>query len=267
MTQSHSSKENGIAATLSECTLFATLSMAQLLAVASISRIEEFGKDELILRGGEKPPGVYIVQSGLVVLFTAGRTERQRLYQTIGPGMCFAVTSLIPGETSVFGSRAQSQTAKLIFIPQKPLFELYKTIPQLPVNASAVLYEYMRMMVTHAQRALGRSIETRLAGWLLAQPSVPEEGEKGGAGGARGQTGVVALQIKKTALACDLNVTCQSLSRAFHHFREQGLITTKGRRIHILNRREIEAWASGLHPLKHMKKGGGGRGLRPAAPL
>lgn len=249
MTPSHASIENGIAATLSECTLFATLNMAQLLAVASISSIVEFGRDELVVRGGEQPPGVYIVQSGLVVLFTAGRTERQRLYYTIGPGMCFAVTSLIPGETSVFGGRVQSQAAKLIFIPQKPLFELYKTIPQLPVNASAVLYEYMRLMITHAQRALGRSIETRLAGWLLAQPSVPEEGKNGEAGGARGQAGVVAMQIKKTALACDLNVTRQSLSRAFHHFREQGLITTKGKRIYILNRCEIEAWAAGLRKL------------------
>lgn len=255
MTQSSKLKENGIAATLSKCTLFASFSIAQLLEVASISRIVSFQKDRLITRADEELPGVYIVQSGVVRIFTSVKIAKRRLHHSLGSGMCFGVSALVPGERSLTNSIAQSKTVKAVFIPQKPLLALYQTIPQLAMNAAVTLYAFIRVMAMHAQLAQGRSIETRLAGWMLEQAVWPGVEKNGGfTGAAKAGAGLVTMAMSKAVLAQDLNVSPQSLSRALRHFRKRGLITSKGKSVHLLNRPEIEAWAAGGRKMKTVKR-------------
>jgi CRP/FNR family transcriptional regulator len=84
---------------------------------------------------------------------------------------------------------------------------------------------HLRVLVGQLEDMTLKDVETRLANWLMKRCPNPE-GEK---------PVTIELKTTKRVLAAELGTVSETFSRTLGKFREQGLVTGKGKSLTVLN--------------------------------
>jgi CRP-like cAMP-binding protein len=108
-----------------------------------------------------------------------------------------------------------------------PVVEFRRTLADLPPPAQAVLHDVAmahRQQTELAVSRLAKDAEARCAEWLLRHAQTSEKNQM-----------VVLLQERKRAIAAQLGIAPETLSRVLRHLREQCLITGTGRILNLIN--------------------------------
>lgn len=207
-------------ADLARVPLFEHLSPNDLLRIASVVRRRRYGREATIFTRGQKADGVYVLLDGRVRLLRTSPDGRRQILHTVDPPEAFAEAAAFAG--GAFPARAEAVLpSECLFLPRAELIGLVTQYPEMAMR----LLASMSMRLQHFVRLIAdlglREVSARLVRYLL------EEAERQGRGRFR-------LPLAKGELAQHLGTTPETLSRSFARLREQGLLETSGKTVHLL---------------------------------
>lgn len=203
------------------------------LSPSSSEITERLATGAVLLRRGEAQDSVIYVQSGRVALgvlpVARGESDpdvpavlEHQLGTVEGPGWLDASQALLKLPSAV---DAVAQTT--VHLRRVSLADFHLALgadgPALRTVLSDVAKSY-RLQLELGVSRLAKDAEARCAEWLLRNAS---DTEHGGC--------AVQLQLRKRAIAAQLGIAPETLSRALRHLRERRLISGSGRVLNLVD--------------------------------
>ncbi len=207
--------------------IFQGLAAEQLIPLAQIAQLQTFEKDETIFRQGSEATGFFIVQAGRVKVIKTASNGKEHILHLLKRGDYFAEVATFDGKAFPASAIALEDT-ELIFFPRLPFLDLLYQYPAIAINMLTSLANHSRKLAQMVEDLSFKEVPQRLAAYLL-DLSDRANGNQ-----------VINLDVTKTQLASILGTISATLSRAFLHLSDEGLITIHGSRIELLDRDRLE---------------------------
>lgn len=215
--------------TLETSSLFEQLTEEEYALLNYDKNCQVYKRGDFVFHEGNHATGFYCVNNGIVKLFKTGTEGREQI-------IAFAKKGDIIGYRSVLSKETFCTTAKVIseafvcFIPSQRLFKLVETN-----------HDFSLKLIQQACRELGtankyitdiaqKTVKERLAEVLLTlleQFGINEDG-------------YLNIPLTREELANLVGTATESVIRMLSQFKSQGLIELKGRKIKILNEKELQ---------------------------
>jgi len=212
--------------------LFEGLSRGQHEELARIAVNRAYKKDQIIFSEGDEGSGFYAITSGRVKIFKLSPEGKEQILHMMGPGEIFGEVPVFTGQGYPAFAEANSQSS-LLFFPRSAFIELIKKDPSLSLNMLAMLSWRLRKFAALVEDLSLKEVPGRLAAYLLYLSKRAESEAE------------FDLDISKGQLASILGTIPETLSRILGKMGRQGLISSKGSRIRILDRKTMEEIAEG----------------------
>jgi CRP-like cAMP-binding protein len=211
-----------IAADLQQIPLFAGLSREELSSLAEVTRLEAYGKGELLCRKGDPGETLRIIRSGKVRIFTTDQDGREVALNICGPGDFFGELSLLDGLPHS-ASVAALIPSEILVINRREFLNKLEEYPRIALRVLAAISMRVRVTTERAERMAFLNIYGRLAQQLLDLSQ--EHGQPVDHG--------VEIDIDLTVadLASLAGVDPQGLERALLFYTEAGLVDVHWPRI------------------------------------
>ena len=241
----HSDPHNpppGAQAFLRSLSLFAGLNDEQLSEVARHLQRRGFAAGVTLYH--QDMPGImlYMIESGRVRLFSAGRTGHEFTHNIFGPGD-------ILGELPIVDGKHHSGTAITLLptvvwiLPRADMEDLLERHPPVMLAMTQMLAARVRLMTSHAEGMIFQDVQGRLAHEILrlsvrhGQPSGDPAGRPAGRGAGTGASSEVEIGVPLTQvdLASMVGATRESVNKAMTALRAQNLVRVDGTRLIVVD--------------------------------
>jgi len=175
-------------------------------------------------------PGImlYMIESGTVRLFSAGRAGHEFTHNILGPGE-------ILGELPIVDSKHHSGTAVTLLptvvwiLPRADMEALLERYPPVVQAMMQILAARVRLMTTHAESMIFQDVQGRLAREILnlalrhgQPPTGSDEVE-------------IGIPLTQVDLASMVGATRESVNKALTALRAQNLVRVDGTRLIVVN--------------------------------
>lgn len=216
-------KQAAIINTLRSCRLFAGLAVADLQNIAAITVLKHLEKGDYLFREGDPARGFYVVQQGAINVHRVSSAGKEQVIHVFRSGESFAEATL--ATQTGYPADARALQSSQVLLVQKPEFiALLRRHPELAMRMLGCMSQHLRELVGLLDDLTLKDIETRLANWLVKRCPEPE-----------GQRPFqIELPMTKRVLAAELGTVSETFSRTLAKFRQQNLITVKGRVVTVL---------------------------------
>jgi CRP-like cAMP-binding protein len=211
------------ASLLAQLPLFRGTPRSQLAALARVAAARHVAAGGVVLRRGERVPGLMVVQQGLVKISLKGDSER--VLRLVGAADTFGEAPLVLNEPLQFDVTAIADTALLI-VPAEPLLAMFDRDPRFARRLLAAVCRRLESLVADFEAATVHDAGERLAAYL---DSLGKD--------------TACLPAPKAVIASRLGMTKETLSRLLRTFIDRGLIEVAKREIRILDRARLSAAA------------------------
>jgi CRP/FNR family transcriptional regulator len=223
-------KSIGVINTLRSCQLFTGLSAADLENISAISVVKALEKDDYLFREGDVAHGFYVVQRGAVNVHRVNAAGREQVIHVFRAGESFAEVALASERGYPADARAIEPT-QVLLVQKDGILALLRRQPELALRMLGSMAGHLRVLVGQLEDLTLRDVETRLANWLIKRCSNPQSDSP-----CR-----VELTMTKRVLAAELGTISETFSRTMAKFREQKLVTVKGKVITVLSPARLAA--------------------------
>ncbi len=214
----------GVASALRGCQLFTGLPPADLDAVTDLATTRLLRRGEYLFHEGDPSAGFYIVQKGAVNVHRVNASGKEQVIHVFRPGESFAEASLATGQGYPADARA-IEDSQVILVQREGFLGLLRRHPELALRMLASMSVHLRVIIGQLEDLTLKDVETRLANWLAKRCPDPEST----------RPHAIELPTSKRVLAAELGTVSETLSRTLARLREQGLLSVKGRVIHVPN--------------------------------
>ncbi|MBW1817442.1 MAG: Crp/Fnr family transcriptional regulator [Deltaproteobacteria bacterium] len=210
--------------------LFEGLAERHLDDLAMIVVDQKFARGQTIFSEGDEGNGFYVAASGRVKIFKLSWEGKEQILHIFGPGEPFGEVPVFSGQNFPANAEAMEES-RIFFFPRKSFIDLVRENPDLALNMLAVLSMRLRRFAALIEDLSLKEVPGRLAAYLLYLSERNEGAQR------------LELEIAKGQLAGLLGTIPETLSRVLGKMRDQALIETEGRRIHILDMQGLEVLA------------------------
>lgn len=216
--------------TLRSCQLFAGLPPTDLEHIAEVTASKSLEKNDYLFHEGDPAAGFYIVQRGAVNVHRVTAAGKEQVIHVFRTGDSFAEIAVASPTGYPADARAQEAT-QVLLVHKDGMLDLLKRQPELALRMLASMSSHLRVLVGQIEDLTVRDVQTRLANWLLKRCPDPHS-----------QSPVrIELTATKRVLAAELGTISETLSRTLARFREQRLITVKGKTMIVLSPAKLSA--------------------------
>lgn len=206
--------------TIRKCHLFSGVTDADLNLLATVCRLREHRRGEILFEQGEQAVGFYVVVSGKVKIYKLSPEGKERILHIVLPGNTFAEAAIFAdGCYPAFAEPLEKST--LMFFPKNDFLDLLHQHSQIAINIIGGLSKFLRQFVVQIEDLTFRDVPARLARYLA---------EIGG-----DEQSQVTLPFSKTQLASNLGTVSETLSRTFRKMSDEEIIRVQGKTIEILD--------------------------------
>jgi len=217
---------------LKQVPLFAGLSTEQYDELAMIITLQDYARGQSIFAEGDPGAGFYVVMEGLVKIYKLSMEGKEQILHIFGPGEPFAEAAVFMG--SPFPAHALAlEKSRTLFLPRRAFTDLIRTNPALAMNMLATLSMRLKKFARLIEDLSLKEVPGRVAAHILFLST------------QQGDSNTVTLNIGKAQLASLLGTIPETLSRILTKLSKQGLISSEGARITILDRDGLEDLAMG----------------------
>jgi len=223
-TQLSELKQAAIVNTLRACQLFAGLAPPDLRNVALITLLRPLARGEYLFHEGEPSRGFYLVQQGAINVHRVGPAGKEQVIHVFRAGESFGEATLAT-ETGYPANARALESSQVLLVQKAEFITLLRRHPDLALRMLGSMSQHLRVLVGLLDDLTLKDVETRLANWLVKR--CPR--------GAGENPVAVELVMTKRVLAAELGTVSETFSRTLAKFREQGLITVKGRTVTVVN--------------------------------
>lgn len=217
--------------------LFAGLKEEDLRRIRSIAIPKKLIKKEVLFADGEEARGFYVILSGKMKLYKISPEGKEQILHIVVAPDAFAEAALFLGGTYPAFAEALTDT-QLLFFPKRDFVQLIERNPQLSINMIVTLSQYLKRFTLLIEELSLKEVSARMAKHLIdLSLKAVKEGKS---------PNDVELDLSKTQLASKLGTISETLSRTLAKMKAKKIIDVKRNRILILDRKGLEALASGL---------------------
>jgi CRP/FNR family transcriptional regulator len=209
--------------TLRSCQLFTGLPQADLEQIAAVTVLKSLEKDEYLFHEGDPAIGFYVVQRGAVNVHRVNAAGKEQIIHVFRTGDSFAEIAL----ASATGYPADARVlepSQVLLVQKDGILALLKRQPELALRMLGSMSSHLRVLVGQLEDLTLKDVETRLANWLVKR-CPPSAGDK---------PVHIELKMTKRVLAAELGTVSETFSRTLAKFREQKLLSVKGRVVTVL---------------------------------
>ena len=217
-------KQLAVVNTLRSCQLFIGLPPADLGNIADICRVQMLAKGDYLFQEGDPAIGFYVVQQGAVNVHRVNAAGKEQVIHVFRAGDSFAEVAL----ASPTGYPADAQAiepTQVLLVQKEGILALLRRQPELALRMLGSLSSHLRLLVGQLEDLTLKDVETRLANWLVKRCPLPPNDHPA----------KIELTMTKRALAAELGTVSETFSRTLAKFREQKLLTVKGKVITVLS--------------------------------
>jgi CRP-like cAMP-binding protein len=223
-------KKVGIVGTLRRCQLFTGLPLEHLENIADVTVIKSLTKGEYLFHEGDAASGFYIVQRGSVNVHRVSAAGKEQIIHVFRTGESFAEVALA-SETGYPADARALESTQVLLVQKQGILALLRRQPELALRMLGSMSSHLRVLVGQLEDLTLKDVETRLANWLVKRcPKVESD-----------QPVRIELTMAKRVLAAELGTVSETLSRTLAKFREQKLLTVKGKTIAVLSPAKLNA--------------------------
>ena len=223
-------KSAAIVNTLRSCQLFTGLPPADLEQIAVVAVVKSLEKGDYLFHEGDPAHGFYVVQRGAVNVHRVNAAGREQIIHVFRAGDSFAEVALATRTGYPADARAIEPT-QVLLVQKDGILALLKRQPELALRMLGSMSSHLRVLVGQLEDLTLKDVETRLANWLVKRcPNPPGE-----------QPARIELTMTKRVLAAELGTVSETFSRTLAKFREQKLLTVKGKTITVLSPGKLHA--------------------------
>lgn len=209
--------------TLRSCQLFTGLPVPDLEQIAAVTVLKALDKDQYLFHEGDAALGFYVVQRGAVNVHRVNAAGKEQIIHIFRTGDSFAEVALASATGYPADARAIEPT-QVLLVQKAGILALLKKQPELALRMLGSMSSHLRVLVSQLEDLTLKDVETRLANWLVKRcPNV-----------ATDKPVTIELQMTKRVLAAELGTVSETFSRTLAKFREQRLVSVKGRTVTVL---------------------------------
>jgi CRP/FNR family transcriptional regulator len=216
--------------TLRSCQLFAGLPPQDLGNIAAVTVIKSLAKGDYLFHEGDSASGFYIIQRGSVNVHRVTAAGKEQIIHIFRTGESFAEVALATEKGYPADARALEPT-QVLLVQKSGILALLRPQPELALRMLGSMSSHLRVLVGQLEDLTLKDVETRLANWLVKR--CPNPGSE--------QSARIDLTMTKRMLAAELGTVSETFSRTLAIFREQKLLTVKGKTIVVLSPAKLNA--------------------------
>jgi len=223
-------KKTAITNSLRACQLFTGLPLPDLENIAEVTVVKSLEKGEYLFHEGDPAHGFYVVQRGAVNVHRVSAAGKEQIIHIFRTGDSFAEVALASATGYPADARALEPT-QILLVQKEGILALLRRQPELALRMLGSMSSHLRVLVGQLEDLSLKDVETRLANWLVKRCPNPES-----------QAPVaIELTMAKRVLAAELGTVSETFSRTLAKFREQKLITVKGKTVTVLSPLKLHA--------------------------
>jgi CRP-like cAMP-binding protein len=223
-------KQAAIVNSLHRCRLFAGLPQPDLENIAAVTLVKSLEKGGYLFHEGDPAQGFYVVQRGAVNIHRVNAAGKEQVIHVFRAGESFAEATLATRAGYPADARALEPT-QVLLVQKDGMLELLRRQPELGLRMLGSMSGHLRALVGQLEDLTLKDVETRLANWLVKRcPHPPGE-----------RPVKIELTQTKRVLAAELGTVSETFSRTLAKFREQKLLTVKGKTVTILSPARLTA--------------------------
>ena len=214
--------------------LFQGVSSEKIRLLAAQAIYKKFKPGEMVI--GETDPirSFYVVISGQLKLYRSSAEGKEQTLQLLGPGDPFGLCTAFA--TDSFPASAMAiEDAAVLLIPGTIMESIARQEPALLFNIIQILSQRLKDSMTLIESLALKEIPGRLASFLRHASSRDAADKKT----------TVELTISQRELAKIIGATPEALSRALRKMANEGILSTSGRIITLLDNKALEQLAEG----------------------
>lgn len=181
--------------------------------------VREYGRREVVLRRGEDPGGIGILQNGLLLLESVNLDGQRRIMDYYGPGDLFWKRSLPDLEKGVYYVIA-GMKSRIAFVDDQKMSAAYGAHGLRAVLLDHMLKSAQERALIHIDILGQRSLRQKLNAFFT---SLNREQK----------TGVFLLPFSMTDCADYLGADRSAMMRELGRMKTEGLVKVQGRRIEL----------------------------------
>lgn len=215
-------KTIAIVNSLRSCQLFTGLPQPDLEQIAAITVVKSLNKGEYLFHEGDPARGFYVVQRGAVNVHRVNAAGKEQIIHVFRSGESFAEVTLASERGYPAEARALEPT-QVLLVQKDGILALLKRQPELALRMLGSMSSHLRVLVGQLEDLTLKDVETRLANWLVKRCPNPQAELP-----AR-----IELTMTKRVLAAELGTVSETFSRTLAKFRDQKLLTVKGKTITV----------------------------------
>jgi CRP-like cAMP-binding protein len=223
-------REPDVQAFLAHLPLFQGLAPGELMRLAAGTTRRRLRRGEVLFRQGEPSTGFHAVVHGRVALAARGAQGRERVTAIIEAGRSFGEAIMFLEKPYIVSARALGD-ALVLHVAKETVFAELERNPgfarRLIAALAAKLHATVRELDSYALGSGGR----RFAAWLLRAVPAQEKGEAS-----------FTLPAAKRAIASQLNLSAEHLSRILRELAREGLVVVQGRKVGIPDVGRLREW-------------------------
>ena len=223
-------KQAAITNALRSCQLFAGISGPELSAIADITAVKTLPKGGYLFREGNPSSGFYVVQAGAINVHRVNAAGKEQVIHIFRAGESFAEATLATDRGYPADARAV-EPSQVLLVQKAAFLALLRRQPELALRMLGSMSAHLRVLVGQLEDMTLKDVETRLANWLLKRCP----------GADSRQPVKIELAMTKRVLAAELGTVSETFSRTLAKFRDQNLITVKGKTITVLDPSKLAA--------------------------
>jgi CRP-like cAMP-binding protein len=125
----------------------------------------------------------------------------------------------------VCSSDLAQESSQVLLVEKAGFLALLQRQPELALRMLSSMSVHLRTLIGQLEDLTLKDVETRLANWLIKRCPDSESA----------RPVVIELKTTKRVLAAELGTTSETFSRTLATFRQQKLITVKGKTITVLS--------------------------------
>jgi len=223
-------KKIGIIGTLRSCQLFVGLPSHDLENIADVTVPKALAKGDYLFHEGDSAHGFYIVQSGSINVHRVNAVGKEQIIHVFRAGESFAEVALASEKGYPADARALEST-QVLLVQKDGILALLRRQPELALRMLGSMSSHLRILVGQLEDLTLKDVETRLANWLVKRCPNPKSE----------QPVRIDLTMTKRVLAAELGTVSETFSRTLAKFREQKLLSVKGKSFVVLSPARLEA--------------------------
>jgi CRP/FNR family transcriptional regulator len=189
-----------------------------------------YRKGQILFHEGTRPLGVYCINKGKIKLYKLGNEGKEQIIQLAKQGDILGYRAMISEE--VYPVSAETlEESQVCFIPKQDFLQMIADNHELYARLFKHACHELGLMAQNVTNLAQKTVRERLAITLIMLKETY--------GVDPGEEDKVVINLTREDLANIVGTATETLIRLLHDFKEDLIITTKGRKIILENEREL----------------------------